>query len=57
MRTHYIVGNKYEGCGHRHKTLKTARKCHCRTREIIGFRTSVYRIFFVAGKRNWKRIP
>lgn len=26
-RRWYIAGNRYEGCGHRHKSIRTARRC------------------------------
>jgi hypothetical protein len=26
-RFYYFAANRYEGCGHRHKTVKAARKC------------------------------
>lgn len=27
MKDHYIAGNRYEGCGHRHGTAVAAQRC------------------------------
>jgi hypothetical protein len=26
-KAHFIVGNSYEGCGHRHRTYQAAKRC------------------------------
>lgn len=53
---HYLVGNKYEGCGHQHKSLRAALNCFDR---MGNLRYSIYRLektekplrlFYIRGK-------
>ncbi len=50
---HYLVGNQYEGCGHKHRTRETARHCLARLRRrgASHGEYSVWIIFTNDGRR------
>lgn len=55
MRQHYIAGNEYEGCGHRHMNLLTAMACLTKLTKKGASNYSVYRITYRKSVRKWLR--
>lgn len=58
MMPHYIAGNRYEGCGHQHKTSDTARKCRDRANKASGRKNtySIYYMWYEGKKPRHERI-
>jgi hypothetical protein len=50
MKTHYIAGSIFEGCGHSHKTIKAATKCLNRIERRPRAKVDVYKMVYRRGK-------